>query len=62
MTKKHCKLSSTGNLGNLPLIIAPAVCKQRGNPFGDADICRRNGLAYASLSMAVQYSINVYLN
>ncbi|KEH17833.1 protein PIN-LIKES 4 isoform X2 [Medicago truncatula] len=44
---------AAGNLGNLPLIIVPAVCKQTGNPFGDADICHRNGLAYASLSMAV---------
>lgn len=44
---------AAGNLGNLPLIIVPAVCKQRGNPFGDADICHRNGLAYASLSMAI---------
>jgi hypothetical protein len=42
-----------GNLGNLPLIIVPAVCKQRGNPFGDVDSCHRKGLAYASLSMAV---------
>lgn len=44
---------AAGNLGNLPLIIVPAVCKQTGNPFGDADICHRNGLAYASLSMAI---------
>ncbi|XP_027186613.1 protein PIN-LIKES 3-like isoform X2 [Cicer arietinum] len=44
---------AAGNLGNLPLIIVPAVCKQKGNPFGDLDICHRNGLAYASLSMAI---------
>lgn len=43
----------TGNLGNLPLFIVPAVCTQRSSPFGDRDICNRNGLAYASLSMAV---------
>jgi hypothetical protein len=46
-----------GNLGNLPLIIVPAVCKQRGNPFGDVDSCHRKGLAYASLSMAVWYML-----
>ncbi|KAK2391373.1 protein PIN-LIKES [Trifolium repens] len=44
---------AAGNLGNLPLIIVPAVCKQRGNPFGDMDSCHRKGLAYASLSMAM---------
>ncbi|CAI8606684.1 unnamed protein product [Vicia faba] len=44
---------AAGNLGNLPLIIVPAVCKQKGNPFGDADICHKNALGYASLSMAI---------
>ncbi|XP_061362918.1 protein PIN-LIKES 3-like [Gastrolobium bilobum] len=44
---------AAGNLGNLPLIIVPAVCKERSNPFGDVDVCYRNGLAYASLSMAL---------
>lgn len=44
---------AAGNLGNLPLIIVPAVCKVRSNPFGDVDVCYRNGLAYASLSMAI---------
>ncbi|WJX91582.1 hypothetical protein P8452_73336 [Trifolium repens] len=44
---------AAGNLGNLPLIIVPAVCKQRDNPFGDVDTCHKNGLAYASLSMAI---------
>ncbi|XP_054807056.1 protein PIN-LIKES 1-like isoform X4 [Prosopis cineraria] len=44
--------SAAGNLGNMPLIIVPAVCKERSRPFGDKDACNRNGLAYASLSMA----------
>ncbi|KAI5423362.1 hypothetical protein KIW84_046362, partial [Lathyrus oleraceus] len=42
-----------GSLGNLPLIIVPAICKQKGNPFGDADICHKNALGYASLTMAI---------
>ncbi|GER39288.1 auxin efflux carrier family protein [Striga asiatica] len=42
-----------GNLGNLPLIIIPAVCKERASPFGDPDVCRTNGMGYASLSMAI---------
>lgn len=43
----------TGNLGNMLLIIIPAVCKEKGSPFGNSDVCRSYGLAYASLSMAV---------
>ncbi|KAF9590021.1 hypothetical protein IFM89_030171 [Coptis chinensis] len=39
---------STGNLGNILLIIVPTVCTQKGSPFGDP-----SGMAYASLSMAV---------
>ncbi|XP_057544493.1 protein PIN-LIKES 3-like [Amaranthus tricolor] len=44
---------SAGNLGNLPLIILPAMCKEKGSPFGAPDVCERNGLAYASLSLAL---------
>ena len=28
---------SAGNLGNILLIIIPAICKQKGSPFGDAN-------------------------
>ncbi|KAJ4844238.1 hypothetical protein Tsubulata_021413 [Turnera subulata] len=44
---------AAGNLGNLPFIIVPAICKERGSPFGDAEICSAQGLAYVSLSMAI---------
>ncbi|ESR48702.1 protein PIN-LIKES 1 [Citrus sinensis] len=44
---------AAGNLGNMPLIIIPAVCKEKGSPFGSPDTCQTYGLAYASLSMAV---------
>ncbi|CAJ1948099.1 unnamed protein product [Sphenostylis stenocarpa] len=44
---------ATGNLGNLPIIIVPAVCKQSGSPFGEVNVCYKNALAYASLSMAL---------
>jgi hypothetical protein len=48
-------LSNAGNLGNLLLIIVPAVCDEDGNPFGrDRGICRSRGLSYSSLSMAVR--------
>ncbi|KAK4790919.1 hypothetical protein SAY86_031332 [Trapa natans] len=44
---------AAGNMGNLPLIIVPAVCKEKASPFGDPDVCHGYGMAYASLSMAV---------
>ncbi|KAK1588333.1 hypothetical protein Q3G72_022226 [Acer saccharum] len=44
---------AAGNLGNKPLIIIPAVCKERGGPFGNADVCYNQGIAYSSLSMAI---------
>ncbi|WJX61344.1 hypothetical protein P8452_46445 [Trifolium repens] len=44
---------SAGNLGNLPIIIIPAICKDKGSPFGDPDVCYQYGMAYASLSMAI---------
>uniref|UniRef100_A0A5B6ZI90 Auxin efflux carrier family protein n=1 Tax=Davidia involucrata TaxID=16924 RepID=A0A5B6ZI90_DAVIN len=44
---------AAGNLGNLLLIIIPAVCEESNSPFGDSSTCSTNGLSYASLSMAV---------
>ncbi|KAL2333936.1 hypothetical protein Fmac_015149 [Flemingia macrophylla] len=44
---------STGNLGNLPLIIIPAICEESGSPFGDSEVCYEYGMTYASLSMAI---------
>ena len=49
----HFRLVWTGNLGTLPVIIIPAICKEKGNPFGEPDACYKYGRAYASLSMAV---------
>lgn len=44
---------AAGNLGSLPLIIVPAICKGRSHPFGDVDSCYHKGLAFTSLTMAV---------
>lgn len=44
---------SAGNLGNLMLIIVPAICNEHRSPFGDHEICRSIGLSYASFSMAL---------
>ncbi|XP_071735350.1 protein PIN-LIKES 3-like isoform X2 [Rutidosis leptorrhynchoides] len=50
---QHLKGLILGNLGNLPLIILPAVCKEKGSPFGDPNVCHEYAMAYASLSMAI---------
>ncbi|KAI5683891.1 hypothetical protein M9H77_05119 [Catharanthus roseus] len=44
---------SAGNLGNLLLIIIPAVCQDSSGPFGDSSSCSTRGEGYASLSMAI---------
>lgn len=44
---------SAGNLGNLPLIMIPAVCEESSNPFGDPIVCSSFAKPYASLSLAV---------
>ncbi|XP_028220481.1 protein PIN-LIKES 3-like [Glycine soja] len=49
---------AAGNVGNLLLIIVPAVCKESGSPFGAVDVCNKKGMAYASLSLAIG---NIYL-
>ncbi|CAN0924295.1 Protein PIN-LIKES 3 [Linum grandiflorum] len=43
-----------GNLGNLFMVMIPAVCKEKASPFGSPDVCQSYGLAYASVSMAVR--------
>ncbi|CAN0924293.1 Protein PIN-LIKES 3 [Linum grandiflorum] len=42
-----------GNLGNLLMVLIPAVCKEKASPFGSPDVCQSYGLAYVSVSMAV---------
>ncbi|KAL9662544.1 hypothetical protein QQ045_027377 [Rhodiola kirilowii] len=46
-------MSASGNLGNLLLIIVHAICREKGSPFGDGEVCRTIGLSYASFSMAI---------
>ncbi|CAN4083607.1 unnamed protein product [Withania somnifera] len=46
-------ICSSGNLGNLLLIVIPAICKEDGSPFGDHRVCASVGLSYASFSMAL---------
>ncbi|KAL4331819.1 hypothetical protein GQ457_07G018930 [Hibiscus cannabinus] len=44
---------SAGNVGNLPLIMIPAVCEESNSPFGDPSVCSTHARPYASLSLAV---------
>ncbi|OMO83391.1 Auxin efflux carrier [Corchorus olitorius] len=44
---------SSGNLGNLLLIVVPAICNEDGSPFGNGNVCSTVGLSYASFSMAL---------
>ncbi|KAG5013511.1 hypothetical protein AAZX31_09G179600 [Glycine max] len=44
---------STGNMGNLPVVIIPAICDQKGGPFGAPDDCRNRALSYSFCSLAL---------
>uniref|UniRef100_A0A1J3GF72 Putative transporter C5D6.04 n=1 Tax=Noccaea caerulescens TaxID=107243 RepID=A0A1J3GF72_NOCCA len=44
---------AAGNLGNMPLIIIPAVCKEKDGLFGDPESCNKYGMGYVALSMAM---------
>lgn len=44
---------SAGNMGNLPIILVPAICDEDKSPFGNRSVCRTVGLSYASFSMAL---------
>ncbi|CAK8561943.1 unnamed protein product [Lathyrus sativus] len=44
---------STGNMGNLPVVIIPAICNQRVTPFGTHDECRARALSYSFFSLAL---------
>ncbi|KAI9195832.1 hypothetical protein LWI28_018527 [Acer negundo] len=51
--------SSAGNIGNMLLIILPAICEENNSPFGDTSTCSKYAESYASLSLAMQ-CINVW--
>ncbi|XP_044473087.1 protein PIN-LIKES 6-like isoform X2 [Mangifera indica] len=37
-----------GNIGNMPLVVLAALCRDQSNPFGDSDKCKTDGTAYIS--------------
>ncbi|XP_027179051.1 protein PIN-LIKES 1-like [Coffea eugenioides] len=46
-------LCAAGNLGSLPFVLVPAICREKGSPFGAPESCHKYAMAYVSLSMAI---------
>ncbi|KAG1338942.1 Protein PIN-LIKES 6 [Cocos nucifera] len=42
-----------GNIGNIPLVLIAALCRDISNPFGDSSKCRQDGNAYISFGQWV---------
>lgn len=42
-----------GNIGNIPLVLIAALCRDPSNPFGDSDKCKQDGNAYISFGQWV---------
>ncbi|KAH6832383.1 Auxin efflux carrier family protein [Perilla frutescens var. hirtella] len=42
-----------GNIGNVPLVLIAALCRDKSNPFGDTDKCSQDGNAYISFGQWV---------
>ncbi|KAL0544743.1 hypothetical protein IC582_019867 [Cucumis melo] len=40
--------SISGNIGNVPLVLIAALCRDDMNPFGDEEKCSTDGIAYIS--------------
>lgn len=43
----------TGNIGNVPLVLIAALCRDKSNPFGDSEKCSQDGNAYISFGQWV---------
>ncbi|XP_010922814.1 protein PIN-LIKES 6 [Elaeis guineensis] len=44
---------ATGNIGNIPLVLIAALCRDESNPFGDSDKCSQDGNAYIAFGQWV---------
>lgn len=42
-----------GNIGNVPLVLISALCRDKSNPFGDSAKCTQDGNAYISFGQWV---------
>lgn len=45
----------TGNIGNVPLVLIGALCRDQNNPFGDSLKCSTDGTAYISFGQWVSF-------
>lgn len=43
----------SGNIGNVPLVLIGAICRDNSNPFGDSDKCSQDGNAYIAFGQWV---------
>ncbi|KAI7748216.1 hypothetical protein M8C21_002925 [Ambrosia artemisiifolia] len=43
----------SGNIGNVPLVLIAALCRDKSNPFGDSAKCAQDGNAYISFGQWV---------
>ncbi|PKU65571.1 hypothetical protein MA16_Dca024879 [Dendrobium catenatum] len=50
---------SVGNVGNLFLVLVPAMCKEKSSPLHNPGVCETYAMAYASLSMAIILSSKI---
>ena len=46
----------SGNIGNVPLVLLAALCRDTSNPFGDSEKCSIDGTAYISFGQWVRFS------
>ena len=44
-----------GNIGNVPLVLIAALCRDDSNPFGDSEKCSTDGIAYISFGQWVGF-------
>ncbi|KAG8068289.1 hypothetical protein GUJ93_ZPchr0005g15376 [Zizania palustris] len=42
-----------GNIGNIPLVLISALCRDQSNPFGDSNKCTQDGNAYLSFGQCM---------
>lgn len=48
-----CTCIYAGNIGNVPLVLISALCREKSNPFGDSETCTQDGNAYISFGQWV---------
>lgn len=51
-----------GNIGNVPLVLIAALCRDKSNPFGDTEKCAQDGNAYISFGQWVSCSSQLMIS